>query len=66
MGPEHASGPGPNQASILILAEQHDEWAEMRRYLSLEALAKARLSIIDGDADNPANQVPTALEALTA
>ena len=38
----------------------------MRRYLSLEALAKARLSIIDGDADNPANQVPTALEALTA
>ena len=23
------------------LAEQHDEWAEQRRYLGLEALAKA-------------------------
>jgi transposase-like protein len=61
----------PDRPSIIrlvgaVLAEQHDEWAEMRRYLSLEALAKARLSIIDGDADNPANQVPTALEALTA
>jgi len=29
-------------------------------------LAKARVSIIDGDTDNPAKEVPTALEALSA
>lgn len=61
----------PDRPSIIrlvgaVLAEQHDEWAEMRRYLSLEALAKARLSIIDGDADNPAKEALTALEALSA
>jgi putative transposase len=26
-----------------VLAEQHDEWAEGRRYLGLEILAKSRL-----------------------
>ena len=61
----------PDRPSIIrlvgaVLAEQHDEWAEMRRYLSLEALAKARLHLIDGDADNPAKEVPTALDALSA
>jgi putative transposase len=25
-----------------VLAEQHDEWAEMRRYIGLDVLAKAR------------------------
>ena len=25
-----------------VLAEQHDEWAEMRRYIGLEVLAKSR------------------------
>jgi putative transposase len=25
-----------------VLAEQHDEWAEQRRYLGLEVLTKAR------------------------
>lgn len=34
-----------------VLAEQHDEWAEMRRYIGLEVLAKARLGVIDGDPD---------------
>jgi putative transposase len=34
-----------------VLAEQHDEWAEGRRYLSLDVLARARV--------RPANQAPT-------
>jgi transposase-like protein len=61
----------PDRPSIIrlvgaVLAEQHDEWAEMRRYLSLEALAKARPDIIDADADTPAMEVTTALAALSA
>ena len=30
-----------------MLAEQHDEWAEGRRYLGLELLSRARLTNID-------------------
>ncbi|MDM4764415.1 IS256 family transposase, partial [Galbitalea sp. SE-J8] len=49
-----------------VLAEQTDEWAEGRRYLGLEMLAKSRLTL-DTDTDTDAKEVSTdsALE-LTA
>ena len=30
-----------------VLAEQHDEWTEMRRYIGLDILAKSRLTIME-------------------
>lgn len=59
----------PNRDAIIrlvgaVLAEQHDEWAEQRRYLGLDALAAARRV---GETD-PGDQEVTGpdLHALTA
>jgi hypothetical protein len=43
-----------------VLAEQHDEWAESRRYFGLDVLSKSRLTT-----DNPTEQEATPA-ALTA
>ena len=58
----------PNREAIIrlvgaVLAEQTDEWAEGRRYLGLDVLARCRLTLTT----NPVNEVSTdALPALTA
>jgi putative transposase len=44
-----------------VLAEQHDEWTEMRRYIGLDILARSRLSPVQ---TTPAEEVP--LTAITA
>jgi transposase-like protein len=46
-----------------VLAEQHDEWTEMRRYIGLDILAKSRLHLIDPPPD--AEQEVT-IPAITA
>jgi putative transposase len=46
-----------------VLAEQHDEWTEMRRYIGLDILAKSRLTkIIDPNPTDPEVTIP----AITA
>jgi putative transposase len=55
----------PDRTSIIrlvgaVLAEQHDEWADGRRYLGLDVLAKSRLTLITTDPteeDTPAGAI---------
>ncbi len=52
----------PDRASIIrlvgaVLAEQHDEWADGRRYLGLDVLTKSRLTLITTETDQEANTV---------
>ena len=53
-----------------VLAEQTDEWAEGRRYLGLDVLARCRLNLVpdtDTDTDTDTEEVTTSsLPALTA
>lgn len=48
-----------------VLAEQHDEWAEMRRYMGLELLAKSRLRVLNPDPETNTKEDLTT-PALTA
>jgi hypothetical protein len=51
-----------------VLAEQHDEWAEQRRYLGLEALKNARAVLTDRTTDDDREEVTNDLiaAAITA
>jgi hypothetical protein len=48
-----------------VLAEQTDEWAEGRRYLGLEVLARCRLTTVD-DTENEVNAEPETTLELSA
>lgn len=59
----------PNRAAIIrlvgaVLAEQTDEWTEQRRYMGIELLNKARITLVDGDTPTDTTQpVPAAIAA---
>jgi transposase-like protein len=60
----------PTRGSIVrlvgaLLAEQHDEWAIARRYMSLDSLAQARIRVLDHDTDKLPKEVTPALETAT-
>jgi transposase-like protein len=46
-----------------VLAEQHDEWTEQRRYIGLDILAKSRLTLIATPADT---EQEVTIPAITA
>jgi transposase-like protein len=49
-----------------VLAEQHDEWTEARRYLGLDVLARSRLTTVGDPATSTDQEMPTTIPALSA
>jgi hypothetical protein len=49
-----------------VLAEQHDEWAEGRRYLGLDVLARSRLTAVPDPTTDTGKEVSTTIPALSA
>ena len=48
-----------------VLAEQHDDWIQGRRYLGLDVLSRSRMNLIDGTLTEDANPLMTP-EAIRA
>ena len=46
-----------------VLLEQTDEWAEQRRYMGIEVLAKARLRVLSSQPQQPEVMTPDAITA---
>jgi putative transposase len=49
-----------------VLAEQHDEWTEGRRYLGLDVLARARVTLLTHPDAAPEEVADPRIQALTA
>ncbi len=49
-----------------VLAEQHDDWIEGRRYLGLDVLARSRIRPLDPTTTDTQSALPTAAEAINA
>jgi transposase-like protein len=49
-----------------VLAEQHDEWTEGRRYLGLDVLTRSRLTTTGDTAISTEKEMPTTIPALSA
>jgi hypothetical protein len=62
--PRQGAQPGPAALRRAVLAEQHDEWAEQRRYLGLDLMARCR-AVLNPTTTQEVNQT-TIAGALSA